>query len=698
MKRENTNLVPFLAYLIGKQKPKTKFVELKTSSRKTPDYYIPSINALIEVKEIHDNAANNKYAQWGTIINKLQKATDKNVLLVKVTGTYLVNTPEVFKLHEYENTSTQIIQEIISGVNKQKIINVSGINFEINKVNELDSIIVYGSMGGAGFIDPANIVYQNTKDKISKANEQLSFNPKGKHPSKRILLLVNRYSFPLYDWDLFKSISLVYNDLITKCENIDEIWYQLETKDKGFVHKLLYRKEFFKQFEKSNFSHVQSEDFELFANWFSVLSEKGEEQKTKLLIALKYFLKNKMPYEIFPDNQTRIEMVRLGLWIAEKEMFKDLIWLIEKFITDSDPQIPEKYNGDKAFDYHQRLLKDDNVNIITTVLGHLAWDIQKLADRQEYIVKSFAFTKQLLSHSNLYVKLQASIPLIRIVAHKQWLEEYDKQNKTDLTGELHKIVFDLLKKYAQYKAFAGPLTHIFYYYKDLNTVDSLELVDNIKKIDEAAPLLIYFAVFRERHFKNPDGIDKKGFEPELLKNKLIDVIKSNNKNYMNIQGSIAWNFWKLLQDQPEEFDVIKPYIDLLSDKPYQKNCYHDLERIIEDWIERKPEVCIVWFEKLIKSLSNYIKDNGDKVREIWISPEKTITFIAQHYPKSLLSSISILVDLWKKGAFVGSPKEIFESYKTISNPELKNQAKKQIRTWYNQMKKINPKIQQTDFD
>ncbi len=686
-KTEDVAIIPFLEFYYRSEK-EISFIAINEDEEKRPDYHVETDNTLIEVKEIHDRESNQKHAQWGEIASKLQKAVDKNKLISQVKGTFLVNTPELFKTpteqKAFESASSQILQVVIDN---KKDVKVFGVNFEINKVSNQESVVVFGSHGGGGSINPANIVYQNIKDKIATANQQLGNQPQNIQSKKRIMLLVNKYYFPLWNWDLFKAISRVYKELLTY-ENIDEIWYQFETKEKGFVHKLLYRKTFFEQYESSNFTDCNAEDLALFANWFSAISEMGEEEKNKLLIALKHFLKDKRPYQIFPNSQTREEMVRIGLWLAEKELFNDAIWLIEQFITDNDPPLPKDYKGEEKFDYHKQVLNNEDVNIITTVLGHLAWVIQKLAVRKNYIVKALEFTQTLLNHPNLYVKLQGIIPLIEITARRQWLEEHDKENNVENYNEFRKVSFSLLNKYSQYKAIANSLTHVFYYFKDINTKDAIKILDKLKGARESAALFVYFGVFRERHFKG-----KLPFDPKPLRRKLILAIKDNQKEYEDLQGSIAWNFWRILAETPDEFNTLKSYIDLFFRLPYSKKYYSSLERIIEEWIERKPEICISWFINSIEKLLDYVDNNEMTARNTWIEPKKALQFIAVNKPTILIRIVGNLVKLWKLGAFVGSPKEIFESYKKISGPKLKGQAKKQFRTWYGEMKRMNPKIE-----
>lgn len=691
-KKEHVYVVPFLEFYSRDLKEDIHFSNIREEANKRPDYYIDTINTLLEVKEIHDRISNEKSAQWGRIANKLQKAVDNNNLISKVLGTYLVNTPELFKTpteqKAFESASSLVLQAVIDN---EKGVKIFGVDFEINKVSNQESVVVFGSHGGGGSIDPANIVYQNIKDKIAIANQQLGNHPRELQPKKRILLLVNKYYFTLWNWNLFKAISKAYNELLTYA-NIDEVWYQFETKDKVFVHKLLYRKTFFKQFETSNFTDYNSDDLELFANWFSALAEMGDEKKNKLLVALKHFLKDKKPDEIFPDPQTRIEMARFGLWLADKELFGEVVWLVEKFIIDSDPPEPKDYVGDEKFNYHQQILNNEDTNIITTVLGHLAWDIQTLAVRKNYIVKSFELIKRLLKHNNLYVKLQALIPLVDMSVRRQWLEEYDKDNNTKFYDEFRKVVFSLLNEYSQYKAFGNSLTHIFYYFKDLSTNEALEVLDKLKVSRDAASLFVYFGIYRKRHYKN-----EVSFKSEPLAEKLKSTILGREEKYIDLRGSIAWNFWRILAETPDEFDTLNPYIDLFFSLPYNKRYYSSLERIIEEWIERQPEICVSWFTSGINKLLHYIGNNEALARNTWIEPKKALQFIARNKPAILIRLVEKLVKLWKLGAFVGSPKEIFETYKLVQDMNMKNRIRTQYKLWYNEMKVINQKLEDVSW-
>lgn len=692
-KKEDSSCIAFLNNYLGSKYPVIHLEAISEAENRRPDYYIREPKLLVEIKEIHDKAENARSAQWGKIVNKLQKAVDNNSKINNVRGLYLINTPPVFKTptenSRFISASNEVIDAVLMGQQSVKVFNYE---FEIKKVSNEGGAVVFGSTGQGGWFDAAQTIHENIHEKLKTANSQLGYNLPRQTVKRRILLLVNRYLLMWRIDEVFKALSYAYTELLDY-KSIDEIWLQIESRDGKYVHELLLTREFLEQYD-SNKLLDNSNNASLLQKWFSPLEKISDEHKNKLFIALKTFLKIKKPYQVFSDESVRIEITRLGEWLIEQEKFDDAIWFIDKFIDDPDPEEPEEYKGDPKFNYHQEIVDGGNPNIVATVRGHLAWAIQKLAVRKDYILKAFKYTKRLLVYKNLYIKLQALIPLIEIAARRQWVEEQNSRTYHDFRT----VVFNLLQNYSKYPAIANSLTHIFYYFKDLSTNEAVEVVNRLKSSDESAPLFIYFAIFRERHYKNPDGTDKKGFNPKPLQSKLIEIITSEDQKYINLQGSIAWNFWKLLQEQPEEFSIIKPYIDLFLKRTYRKNYYDDIERIIEDWIEREPEICIAWFEELIKKVGDYVGDSEQKARETWISPEKMIDYIATNKQDRLISVVEILVKLWIKGAFIGSPREIFESYKRISDAVLKKQIKSRFRNLHKTMKKMNPKIEAVDWD
>jgi len=83
---------------------------------------------------------------------------------------------------------------------------------------------------------------------------------------------------------------------------------------------------------------------------------------------------------------------------------------------------------------------------------------------------------------------------------------------------------------------------------------------------------------------------------------------------------------------------------------------------------------------------------------LWLQgTEKVIQSIATHNPYELLGIMEKLVDFWKKGVFIGSPKKLFETFRLVSGEKQRAEIKRKFQTWYILMKKLNPRLEKVDW-
>jgi len=701
-KKEDKYIKPFVEFYLSSYFPKIKKVNIdcpdKNNQQKAPDYFLIQPKIAVEIKEVHEREETERMAATGYNVKRLQKSLNELTQQAKsLVGVYYLDYPWNLKIKRGKEKN--VAEEIISAIkNNQQEFSIDGIgSFKVisKSKNKEAKVILAASMGTVRWINPAGTIHQNIEPKITTADRQLGT----KKANKRVLLLVNKYFFGDRITEFIEALTYSYKNLL-KFENIDEIWLQIESASGQFSHNFLYKRDFLNSFDKSNLHPITEEKVKLFEEWFYPLSKLGDDFKDKLFSCLRKILSRKKPHEIFDNSFIRQEMVRLGIWLAEKERFNEVIWIINKFIDDPEPQEPEKYSGDPKFNYHQQIVNGEDPHIITTVLGHLAWVIQKLAVRRKYIVKALGYTKKLLSHKNLYVKLQAIIPLIEIAGRRQWLKGWGKRPREGKYKEFHKTVFDLValvQKNPNYKAIAKWLCHVFAYYKDLSTKEAEQVLDALKITEESAGLFIYFGIFRQRHYKNQPI----KFNGKKLEKKLKGILQNNKEEYQRLRASIAWHLWKILDENRNKFEAIKPYIDLTLEQPYQKDIYDDIERIISDWIKDKPDVCIQWYKQMLSKISEFIEKSKRTQLQggLWLMhTEVIIETLARYNSNELLEVMKKLVSFWKEGVFIGSPKRLFENFKLIPNEEQRIKVKGEFQKWYNSMRKLNPKIEKIDWD
>lgn len=675
------------------------------------DYFVVETGLLIEATQLIDNSELARSARWSITVNALSKLIKEGSHFSSIKGLYSISTPETFGLKTSQIKNKSVINtKLINAVNditsailaKKSEVEVFGITLKIEKVSDKDDGIYFSTIGRAKSISVSGTFHENLKNKFEKANTQLKL-PKVKTipVNNRVLLIVNKYRLLTFDWELFDGLSYSYTELVKKYKNIDEIWFQVEKQDGSFEHKLLYKKSLFAQFENLDFSNMTKEDYEIFAKWFSALEKLDDDKKKNLIEALKILLKGHTPHSIFPDSLTRIEMVRYGRWLAENGNKEDADWLVKQFIGDPDPIDPPTDDlNDDGNKLHNSILTADkpNMHAIHTVKGHLAWTVQMLALRKdEYLLHSFEFTRDVLKHTkHLYVILQWIFPLIEISNRRFWLKELNER----YYFEFKKLCFGLLDLYAEYPDIAKGLVHVFHYLKELTTDESKMVLEKLRLADDYEALLLYFAVYRERHFKE-DKYDKKirAYDPSFAKKTLEGIIISDSTEYTNLRSGIAWNIWKILSEDDKEFDTLSPLVDKFLTTPYDNHLYHNFERIVEDQMEKHTDKCMEWFIQIIFKIKDYLSLNPNEGRNVWLSTklDEVLRRFALCDPNKLFEVVGVLYEIWMKGAYIGDISEIFTTYQAVQDSSIKSKLKRHYKELYAKMKEVNPKLMAVDW-
>ena len=665
----------------------------KSKTRKGKFDYLLRVDSnkkvALEFTQIFEKEEERKRSlQWGNLVGAFKEELKRYLSKHRKfnwSGTWDVETPKDFGAtkHRSKIIAKENVTGLINAIEEQKSsIEVVGFVLKLKKVSEEPVGNLYFSTGpNAGFIDIAKDIEPKLREKLPHKNQQLTI--KG---AERALVLVNRYIFG----EARATISALaaIND-IWKYRNFDKMYF--EESPGSFI--LVFSKELRKAWNSGRFC-VNKTFIMPFQLWVPRL--RTIDPRKTFLIIKKILRKN--PHLLLPDNFAREEIVHLDEWLIQRKRFKDLAWLIERFINDPDPEEPERYSGHPQYNYHNWVLKGQDPGCITTVLGHLAWSIQKLACRKGYITKALGYTKKLLSHKNLYVRLQAIFPLIEIARRRQWLDGYGKRPYRGTYKEFRESVFHLVKLVAKnptYEVIAKRLCDVFNYYKDLSTEEAEDVLDALKITDRSGALFVYFGIFRQRHY-----IDQSiKFDGQRVDQKLNRIIKNRSKKYARLRSDITWHLWKVLDESPDEFSTIRPYIDLILKQPYQKDIYDDVERIISDWVIRRPDLCISWYKVMLSQISKF---SGQKARlstgGLWLDyTEEIIEAISNCRPTKLQEVVENLMDLWKNEVYIGNPKKIFESFRLVQNKKRRREIKKKFHKWYDSMRKIKPNLEEIDW-
>ncbi|MCP4581922.1 MAG: hypothetical protein GY839_09900 [candidate division Zixibacteria bacterium] len=648
-KQEHKNAKSFIEFVLMLKDNRFDSINIECPDEKSnvpaPDYHLIEPGILIEIKGVHDRQMVEQQAAWGHNISRFEKKV-KELDLSGIKGTYIIQTP--VKINQTKGKVKEILEILVNAVenNKQKVF-ISGVGqFIIHHMNEVGQDISFLQMGEAGELNTASIIYQNLNDKILKANNQLNYITNRKKTHK-ILLLVNNYIFA----DTYKR----YIDALThsiseimECRNIDEIWLQHVTNTGKYVHTCLYKKDLLESFYNQDITYM-TKNIRLFMKWFYPLSKANDDNKALAYNIIKRIIGEIKPPEIIKDFFIRQEIVKMGEWHAKNGNYDEALWVIDRFIDDPDPEEPDEYSGDPKYNYHQLIKNGEDLGLITTVLGHLAWTIQQITVKKEYIVKALEYTESLLKHENLYVKHQAIIPLLEIAARRRWLPGYGLRPYEKEYKKFHDITFELIEiveKHPEYIAISRALCRVFKYYQDLSTSETECVLNTLKNTSDSAALFVYHCIYRKNHFKELN-IE---FDDIAISQMLTDII--NDKSYISLRSSIAGQLWRILEDKKDTFDHLEQFVDLFFKQEFDNQLYKNLEMIIESCVEDKPDICINWYKDLLNSILLFISNNPGKYSRgsIWLmSKPEIMNKINNKAPEKVLEVNELLDKLLDKG-------------------------------------------------
>lgn len=612
---------------------------------------------------------------------KVKKIETKNFYWIRMPLTL----PLKINQNDFINKVFIKVKNLIEGYKNIKIkFEINGVSFVIEKSD------LHGLKGVELFpYESIWIPGPNFAPRLNKAFEDKNSQLNTSKADIKILLIYNQFNGVGYETTLKTIFAL--NPVQYKF--IDQVYYEFV---KGKFY-LVHDKKIFEFLTQGSIPNTVPNYLRKLTFDYIPVFINNDKKKSYCLV--KSIIGKEDPWLVIKDTTIREEIVTLGDWLIEKGRFKETIWLIDKFLNDPDPKEPGNYKGDPDFNYHEKIVEREDLIGITTVLGKLAWLVRKLTFRKDYIKKALNYTKQLLSHKNLYIKRQAIFPLIEIAVRRQWLDGYGKRPFKGTYKEFHELVFDLVslvEKNPNYKAIANKLTNVFAYYKDLTTEEAEKVLDVLKITEESAILFVYFGIFRQRHYKD-QPIEFRG---EILEEKLKEIISKTNEDYISLRKSVILHFREILNENKNEFEIIKPYIDLILEQPYQRDIYYCVDIIIKDCIKDRLEVCIKWYKKLLFNISKFVEQKKNLQTQdglLLMSTEEIVEEIAKSKFNDLLEVMKTLVDLWKKALIISSPKRLFESFKLIKNEKKQKKVKKEFKKLYKSMKKIDPKIERVDW-
>jgi hypothetical protein len=207
-------------------------------------------------------------------------------------------------------------------------------------------------------------------------------------------------------------------------------------------------------------------------------------------------------------------------------------------------------------------------------------------------------------------------------------------------------------------------------------------------LHDLAALVIYFALFREQDF--PEDSPFKAYDfVELLKEQI-----SSGKPSM--KQSLAWHFWNCLHGKHLPLRAVREYLLRFWAKQYDQNLGSTFELLFEELIQLSPLDACEIFGEMIERLKEFGEEHQDLMREIWIHGEEDLMRCLAKYPPRLMRVVTVLVEAWKKGAFVYEIVGILESYRLV-DAASREAVKAELVKLYSEIKVLKTDFPEIDW-
>jgi hypothetical protein len=306
----------------------------------------------------------------------------------------------------------------------------------------------------------------------------------------------------------------------------------------------------------------------------------AERDSEKAYLILKEILGGRKPSEVFLYSRDSLISIAEHIIIKagsvdseedKKALLDKAMEIIDLFVDDPDPSSEEDGRG---YNYHKKIIDNEDSAIITTVRGHVCWAIQKICLYDYALEKAWKYTDKLLHDKNLHVVYQAVIPLIEIVRRRTKLSEPDR------IAVMTAIEF-CLENYSQYRSIANHLGIVCSYYRDINEALAAKFIEKLVNSENFGFFIIYFAYFREDQYP-----EKGTFESRKFKDQIINLIK--DKKRAEAIKNIFNQMYRIINENinflPRIIDPINAY-DYRGDLALEGSVLHNVYSIVNQVVE-----------------------------------------------------------------------------------------------------------------
>lgn len=544
-------------------------VTVNPSTGRNYDYELsakdPALPAIaLEVFRLTGNGQDiGQHIAWSEIADRLREALTAR----GVTG-YLIRAPRFFvpkfKRNDFaENTAQRLAAVIASHPNEAELTLDA---FAIFKLTG-ETRISISYIGGIRAVNPFGSATEALDELLPTKNEQLDVQGR-----LRVLLIVNA--------DMFGHEDAVRDYFSTRdaeqFSNIDRVFFEAAPGKTALV------------FDRRVFDcyrdHKIPDDEGMVTLFISFVEHRlASDHRTAFEITKMVHAKYGSLERLSVGGKDAL--ISCGDLFVEEADWASVLWIVHSLKDDTDPSFPNPM--------HEEVAGGKDHLTINSIRGRLSWLIQKVVVHNlvEYYPSMLDILERYATGPDFYIRTQACVPLSEMARRRRATLPDGNSFLPEIVCErLKSLAFRMLNDAGTNPTLLDWVSTILVWIRDLseNEADDvlrkLSPVSGLYGIHNRCALLLYFALFRDKHFPELPRFNSAEFRDRLHQ----ELRKSDSK----FRVSLMWIMSGGGDGQALPYEAIQPYLASFLSGPWDEAGFLHLRTICETHVKDKPEsVC-----------------------------------------------------------------------------------------------------------
>ena len=481
--------------------------------------------------------------------------------------------------------------------------------FEMKRIDDFPDVSVFAT-GPGGQVNPTASALHFVTEKLSRKNQQLDI-----ADHERIILIVN-WAALVDRSNMIEACSLID---FSQFQNIDKVYFEVPQSNR--IH-VVYDRAVYAAFRPDGEPPERIEP--LFLSWLANHLFRKDLQAFRLVRNITERQKSLL----WLPALSREQLIAFGEDFLKNGEFEKLWWIIQNLKDDPDPSVENSIDDpDGMFNDHLRTKRGERNRLIRSVRGRLCWLLMQIVTHPciEDFDRVFELVENLATGENLYVRQEATVPLVELARRRFAKIENDTLFMSDgLADRIKALGLQMIDENIAYPVVLEGVANVMVVIRDLDqetamrTLKQFLSIDHSEAANDISCMMVYFAFFREHQFQD-DG----PFKSDDIRSVLMDQLANGSPQF---RATAAGHFKTILDRNEIAFDTLIQYLETLVSRDADHVVNHHIYEIAAKQAASNPESVLGLIKQAVAQELKSLDAGG---KDLW-------------HPKSFTKALNVI--------------------------------------------------------